>query len=217
MNMKQLNQDEYTMKIVKDLGMIFNKNKTSKARYAMFECKICTKSFKVRCGSFAAKKQTSCQACTLNNKLTTLHPLYAIWNGIKQRCYSTKRKDYKRYGGIGVTMCDEWLNDAQSFIDWCEQNGWNNSLVVDKDILCIKLNINPKIYSPQTISFITTQENAEEANAKEVIQYSLDGIELNRFISATKAGISVGANKSQIANACRGTVKTSVGFIWKYV
>ena len=216
MNMKQLNQDEYTMKIVEDLGMIFNKTQTSKARYAIFECTKCKQNFKARCGSTAAKKQTSCQLCTRNEKQTTIHPLYAIWNGIKQRCYSPKRKDYWKYGGKGVTMHDSWINNAQAFIDWCENNGWNNSFVVDKDILCNKLNISPKIYAPYTISFITTQANAEEANAKEVIQYSLDGTELNRFVSATKAGSSVGANKSQIANACRGIVKTSVGFIWKY-
>ncbi len=204
------------MKIVKDLGIIYNKKQTRKARYALFQCTKCLNDFKARASGSIAKKQTLCYSCTLNHKKTTQHPLYAIWNGIKQRCYSKSRKDYCNYGGRGVTMCDKWKNNAQSFIDWCEKNEWNNKLFIDKDILCNKLNIEPKIYAPHTISFVTAQQNAEEANAKEVIQYSKEMIELNRFVSATKAGISVGANKSQIANACRGTVKTSMGYIWKY-
>ncbi len=210
-----LDKNNYKMKLIKDLGMISTKTK-QKVRMATFECIKCKKDFNARALNPAAYIQTKCYECTLNYKKTTLHKLYPVWNGIKQRCYSIKRKDYKKYGAIGVTMCDEWKNDAQAFIDWCENNGWRDGLVIDKDILCKKLNINPKIYAPHTISFITIQQNAEEANAKQVIQYSLDNKELARFDSARKAGNSVGVNKSCIANACRGITKTSVGFIWKY-
>ena len=70
----------------------------------------------------------------------------------------------KRYGAIGVTMCDEWKDDVEAFYDWCMANGWNTSLVLDKDIKCKELGINPAVYSPETISMITAQENVEEAN-----------------------------------------------------
>lgn len=215
-----LKQEDYTMKIIEDLGRTTaNENSTNLARYAIFECTICKEYFKARCGSTKAKNQTCCQKCTLNEKQTYKHPLYAIWNGIKQRCYSPKRKDYWKYGAKGVTMCDEWKNDAQSFIDWCTNNGWNNSLVIDKDILCRELNISPAIYSPQTISFITTQQNAEEASAKAVLQFDLEGNLIADHVSCTQAAISLGktkTSKSSIANCARGIQNTAFGFKWKY-
>ncbi len=214
---QSLKQEDYTMKIIKDLGRTTaNKDTTALARYAIFECTKCNKHFKARCGGSAAKNQSLCYECTRNYKETTKHPLYAIWNGIKQRCYSSKRKDYCKYGKIGVRIADYWINDAQDFIDWCIENGWNNSLVIDKDIKSKLLNINPPIYSKETISFITTQQNSEEANAKIVLQFDLENNLIKEFVSTVKAAKSVNVGKSSIANACRGITKTSMGYIWKY-
>lgn len=44
--------------------------------------------------------------------------LYRIWQNMKQRCYNSSNKDYKDYGVRGIKICDEWLNDFQSFYDW---------------------------------------------------------------------------------------------------
>lgn len=32
------------------------------------------------------------------------------WSDMKRRCYSKNRKDYKNYGGRGISVCDRWLN-----------------------------------------------------------------------------------------------------------
>lgn len=50
------------------------------------------------------------------------HPLYVLWNGIKQRCYNPKHAAYKHYGGRGIKMCDEWL-DFWKFVEWVEKSG----------------------------------------------------------------------------------------------
>jgi len=212
-----LDQANFKMKIIKDLGQQYTSAESSRRyRCAIFECTKCKKHFKARAVGKAAYAQLLCQDCTRAPKQYYKHPLYAIWNGIKQRCYSPKRKDYHKYGGKGVTMADEWKNDANAFIDWCLTNGWNNKLVVDKDIKSRELGINPTVYSPETISFISTQQNAEEANAKAVQQYSLEGALIAEFPSTAKAGLYVGVGKSSIANCCRGLSKTSKGYVWKY-
>lgn len=214
---KPLKQEEFSMKIIEDLGQEKASEQSNKAtRYAIFECNECKKHFKARATGSVARSQTTCKNCTLSDDTHYKDPLYAIWNGIKQRCYSPKRKDYHKYGGIGVTMCDEWKNDARKFINFCKQNGWNSELVVDKDIKCRELGIYPTIYSPQTISFITTQKNAEEANAKEVYQYTKDKQFVAKHASCTEASKLFGGSKSSIANACRGLTKSSYGFIWTY-
>lgn len=217
---KPLNQAEYTMTIIEDLGKTTARPDTiALARYAIFECTKCAKHFKARCGGASAKKQTTCRECTLSGSQNYKHPLYAIWNGIKQRCYSKKRKDYKRYGGIGVTMCDEWKHNVDLFIDWCLNNGWNKGLVIDKDIKCRELGISPTIYAPHTISFVTVQQNAKEANAKVVIQYTLGGEFVAEHESVVDALSSLGTSccsSSSIANCCAGRNHTSYGFKWKY-
>ncbi|WP_449728023.1 hypothetical protein [Bradyrhizobium manausense] len=34
---------------------------------------------------------------------------------MKARCYRTTHKDYPRYGGRGITVCDRWRNSFQDF------------------------------------------------------------------------------------------------------
>lgn len=43
-------------------------------------------------------------------------PEYRIWICIKQRCLNPNRKDWQYYGGRGITVCDEWVNDVRQFI-----------------------------------------------------------------------------------------------------
>ena len=217
---KPLNQEEFTMKIIEDLGITTaNENTIATARYAIFECTVCNKHFKARATGATARKQTSCIECTKSESKNYKHPLYAIWNGIKQRCYAPKRKDYHKYGGIGVTMSDEFKNSVDTFIEFCLTNGWKPELIIDKDIKCRELGISPTIYSRETLSFITVQENAEEANAKIVLQYSLNNEFIAEYVSTVVAAVSIGKSRnarSSIANCCRGTAHTAFGFKWKY-
>lgn len=39
----------------------------------------------------------------------TNHPLWVTWQDMKARCYRKTAKDYARYGGRGITICDRWL------------------------------------------------------------------------------------------------------------
>lgn len=214
-----LNQKDYTMKIVEDLGNIQIKPEGRKSRYAIVECTKCTEHFRLRVGSTAAKTQKLCETCNNTSTRNTKHPLYAVWNGIKQRCYSPKRKDYSKYGGIGVTMHKDWLNDPVAFITFCEANGWKQGLVVDKDIKCREQNIVPTIYAPYTLSFITTKENAAEANAKAIMQYDLNDTLIAEYSSCVEAVEALGkpaTHKSGPAKAARGVAKTYLGFKWKW-
>ena len=43
------------------------------------------------------------------------HPLYWRWNEMKKRCGRIDHKDYKNYGGKGVTVCDRW-KDFDTFV-----------------------------------------------------------------------------------------------------
>lgn len=56
--------------------------------------------------------------------------LYGIYLGIIRRCYETTRKDYPRYGGRGIKMCNEWYTPGdiatgyKNFRKWAYTNGY---------------------------------------------------------------------------------------------
>lgn len=59
-------------------------------------------------------------------------PLYGVWAGMKSRCYTTTNKSYKNYGGRGIKVCEEWLNDYISFYNWAITNGYRQGLSIDR-------------------------------------------------------------------------------------
>ena len=53
--------------------------------------------------------------------------LYMVWKGMNQRCYNPDHPSYRRYGGRGITVCDEWRSDFQSFYDWAMAAGYDEN------------------------------------------------------------------------------------------
>lgn len=58
--------------------------------------------------------------------------LYSIWREMKNRCYNKTRKDYKYYGAREIKICNEWLNDFNSFQKWALENGYSEKLTIDR-------------------------------------------------------------------------------------
>lgn len=44
-------------------------------------------------------------------------PTYITWSSMIARCHYKKSASYKRYGARGITVCDEWRNSFQSFLN----------------------------------------------------------------------------------------------------
>ena len=44
--------------------------------------------------------------------------IYSIWNGMKTRCGNQNSSVYKYYGGRGIKVCDEWINNFDAFYDY---------------------------------------------------------------------------------------------------
>lgn len=58
--------------------------------------------------------------------------LYSIWQGMKARCNRRSHTWYKRYGGRGISICDEWVDDFQAFYNWAMANGYRDDLSIDR-------------------------------------------------------------------------------------
>lgn len=44
-------------------------------------------------------------------------PEYRSWKGAKQRCTDPTLKDYPRYGGRGIQMCQRWMDSFEAFYE----------------------------------------------------------------------------------------------------
>ena len=42
-------------------------------------------------------------------------PEYQAWNGMKHRCLNPNYHAYKKYGAIGVRVCDRWRDSFEAF------------------------------------------------------------------------------------------------------
>jgi len=49
------------------------------------------------------------------NRRTRTTPEYKAWQKMKERCDSPTSKDYPRYGGRGITVCDDWRTSFEAF------------------------------------------------------------------------------------------------------
>lgn len=53
--------------------------------------------------------------------------LYGVWLGMKERCYNPNHNRYQNYGGRGIKLCDNWLDNFQAFHDWAMANGYDKN------------------------------------------------------------------------------------------
>lgn len=59
-------------------------------------------------------------------------PLYTHYRAMKERCSNQNYHHYQRYGGRGVCVCEEWLNDFVAFREWALHNGYKKGLSLDR-------------------------------------------------------------------------------------
>lgn len=55
-----------------------------------------------------------------------------IYKEMLRRCNVPHAAGYSDYGGRGIRVCNEWLNDIHSFYKWAMENGYDDTLSIDR-------------------------------------------------------------------------------------
>ena len=58
--------------------------------------------------------------------------LYHIWQGMKGRCNNPHDPNCHRWGGTGISVCEEWASDFTAFYQWALNNGFQEDLTIDR-------------------------------------------------------------------------------------
>lgn len=77
------------------------------------------------CGCYKSEVEKEVHTKHGGAKHEACERLYNVWKAMKRRCLNPSHKDYKYYGGTGITICDEWLNDYNAFREWAYSNGYD--------------------------------------------------------------------------------------------
>ena len=92
------------------------------------------------------------------------HSLYNIWKNMKCRCYDSNCKRYSDYGGRGIVICNDWLEDFDCFADWALKQGYSLGLTIER----IDVNGN---YEPSNCKWITKSEQALNTRQNLLVEY----------------------------------------------
>lgn len=91
--------------------------------------------------------------------------LYNIWHDMIKRCYNKGHKGYQNYGGRGITICQEWLEDIATFYNWAMSNGYADDLTIDR----IDYNGN---YEPANCRWVSIKEQCNNTRKNHYITFN---------------------------------------------
>ena len=120
----------------------------------------------------AGTNSCGCYAKEVARKTHTTHGmkktrLYRIWSGMKDRCLNPNSRHWKHYGGRGIAVFDKWADDFSSFAKWSMDNGYSESLTLDR------IN-NDAGYTPDNCRWATYKE--QENNRRNNVRITINGV-----------------------------------------
>ena len=122
----------------------------------------------VRANNLKTGHSKSC-GCTNDKHGLSRTRLYPVWYSMKHRCYNPNDKQYKDYGGRGITVCDEW-HDLRNFYKCAFANGYDEN--AEFGICTIERIDTNRNYEPSNCKWVTQKEQANNKRNNHLITYN---------------------------------------------
>lgn len=139
-----------------------------KARKLLCQCD-CGNQTRITPNQFAKEKVMSCGCLRKKSQNEfdghSKHPLYKIWVQMMRRCYTAKTKHYDRYGGRGISVCEEW----HSFNKFAE---WSDSIGGRKPGTSLDRIDNDGNYCPENCRWADVKTQRRNTSANVVLEYN---------------------------------------------
>lgn len=159
--------------------LVIKKSHIDNDNFIVWECKcdcgniVFARAYPLKHGAI---KSCGCLNNELRSERVKTHglsklPIYMIWKAMKSRCYRKSDKRYLRYGGRGIIVCDEWLNDPEQFIKWAYDNGYKKGLTLDRKE-------NDGNYTPDNCRFISIAKNNRNSSSTHLTEADIQKIRL---------------------------------------
>ena len=142
---------------------VFERVGTHKNKDALWSCQclVCGSLFEAP--SREVKRGVSCSSqcgVSQSNRNRTQHGEYKHsdylrWRGIKHRCFNPNAFAYHRYGGRGITMYSEWVNDYPAFAAYIRTLPDYGKVDVTLDRID-----NDGNYEPENLRWVTRKEQS---------------------------------------------------------
>ena len=145
----------------------------AKCRSILWECKCECGNTAIVSGTNLKTGNTKSCGCITKERITNLNynhglsrkRVYRILISMKTRCYNKKVNEYKEYGGRGIIVCADWLNDFMNFYNWSMKNGYSDTLSIDRID-------NDGNYEPNNCRWATMKEQSNNNRHNRFITYN---------------------------------------------
>lgn len=143
-------------------------NREAKGDPKIYKCKCNVCGWTSYFSLYKIQQITSCTHTNRNGGYREYKPFWVnkrlkqIFNGMMQRCYNSNDMHYGLYGQKGIKVCDDWINNPISFEEWAINNGYNDSLTIDR--------IDESgDYCPENCRWISNKDNAKYKSTTRMI------------------------------------------------
>ncbi len=138
------------------------------------------------CGCLAIESRK--ERSVPEHDLKKRRPSYTIWRNMIQRCIDANAKQYHRYGGRGIKVCERWRHSVDNWITDMGQRPSNKHSIDRID--------NDGDYEPSNCRWATVKEQARNRRSNRILEFQ--GCRMAMAEWAEKLGFSVQTIKSRL-------------------
>ncbi len=122
--------------------------------------------------------------------------LYKIWKGMRRRCESHSHKNYDRYGGRGIKVCEEWDKNYLVFREWALSNGYDENAKSSENT--IDRIDNDGDYCPENCRIVPMKTQTRNTSRNILVTYNGKTQTITDW--AAEVGIKYSTLRNRIAN-----------------